>query len=486
MLFDIHHDDTIILVLQKFCILVNFTGSLIFLTSSSFFAILLLGLFNLQGGFTDNSASTTSSKSSKISTAIGIVTLIIMDKVMASLFKSKKLTFPSSLAAMVGVFLALCDLKKYNADLAEGISDGLSPSVSLIKAWLPLFFVPPLVVLPLKLYLLKGVGFQLLAVILIGSFLSLTSAGLFAQLMNGIFPENIDIDAPVAAVKTAPLPTLPPLYIPTIATITLLAVSKLLPSGSPVVPVVLRNIIQTAYGGAASVTGYIAGTKLPTNMKKIAHPVLTCAVVTTILLSVFGLLNGIAPAAVLSQYFGSGSMNGAGDIISSMLGPAIISFGIQLYQYRVMLKQNAARVLTTTAFSASFGLTSSAILAKAFSLAPAQTALAPLTRCITTPLALAGARLTGADPSLSAFVVVITGILGASLGESLLESVGVKEPVSVGLAVGAGAHGLGAAAMASDPVKFASAVVSMTLTGLWTVALMSCAPILKGLVKLTL
>ena len=139
---------------------------------------------------------------------------------MASLFKSKKLTFPSSLAAMVGVFLALCDLKKYNADLAEGISDGLSPSVSLIKAWLPLFFVPPLVVLPLKLYLLKGVGLQLLAVILIGSFLSLTSAGLFAQLMNGIFPESIDVNSPVTAVKTAPLPVLPPLYIPTIATVT--------------------------------------------------------------------------------------------------------------------------------------------------------------------------------------------------------------------------------------------------------------------------
>ena len=119
-------------------------------------------------------------------------------------------------------------------------------------------------------------------------------------------------------------------------------------------------------------------------------------------------------------------------------------------------------------------------------LPPTQTALAPLTRCITTPLALAGARLTGADPSLSAFIVVITGILGASLGESLLELVGVKEPVSVGLAVGAGAHGLGAAATAYDPVKFASAVVSMTLTGLWTVALMSYTPIRQWLVKLSL
>ena len=445
----------------------------------------ILGLFSLHGGSTGDSNSV-KSLSNGSAAALGITILIIMDKLVAYLFKTKKWSFPSSLAAMVVVFLALCDLKKYNASAAESISVGLSPSVSLIKAWLPLFFVPPLVVLPLKMHLLKGMGVQLSAVVLIGSFLSLTSAGLFAQLMNKVFPQSMDNTVPNVPVKTAPLPALPPLYLPATAAGALLIISKLLPLMFNVVPVPVRAVVQTLFGATSTITGYIAGTKLSTNIKKIAHPVLTCAVLTTAMLTIFGMVNGLAPAVVLSQYFGSGSYKGAGDIISSMLGPAIISFGIQLYQYRVMLKQNAARVVSTTAFSAFFGLVSSAVLSKAFGLAPLQTALAPLTRCITTPLALAGARLTGADPSLSAFVVVITGILGASLGESLLEAIGVKEPVSVGLAVGAGAHGLGAAAMASDPVRFASAVVSMTLTGLWTVALMSCSPILKWLMKISL
>jgi putative effector of murein hydrolase len=220
-------------------------------------------------------------------------------------------------------------------------------------------------------------------------------------------------------------------------------------------------------------------------MKKIAHPVLTCAVITIALLSLFGLCNGILPAAVLTSYFGSGSL-GAGNLISSMLGPAIISFGIQLYQYRIMLRDNAPRVLSTTLFSAGFGLFSSATLAKVFKLAPAETALALLTRCITTPLALAGSLLTGADLSLTAFVVVVTGVLGASLGESFLELVGIKDPISVGLSMGASAHGLGTAAVSYDPVKFAAAVVSMTLTGLWTVVFLSVMPIKTKLVKLAL
>ena len=38
--------------------------------------------------------------------------------------------------------------------------------------------------------------------------------------------------------------------------------------------------------------------------------------------------------------------------------------------------------------------------------------------------------------------------------------------------MGASAHGLGTAALSYDPVKFAASVVSMTLTGVWTVAML--------------
>ena len=410
-------------------------------------------------------------------TGLGISLLIFIDKVVAKYFKYQGWVFPSSLAGMVLIFASLCVVDKVSPQFAKNLSDNLSPAVAFIKAWLPLFFVPPLVVLPLKMHLLNGVGVQLSAVIILGAFLSISLTGLFAQLVDTLFPQIKDREPP-ALISSAQLPPLPPLYIPALATAALLAASKVT---SP-----YTAAIQSLFGFTSTVTGYIAGTKLTTSAKKIAHPVLTCAALSVILISLFGLVNGIAPTDCLKLYFGSGSMRGPGDIISSMLGPAILSFGIQLFQYRVMLLKNILRVITTTVFSAGFGLTSSALLAKLFRLSPAQTALTLLTRCITTPLALAGAVLTGADPSLSAFVVVVTGILGASLGESLLESIGIEEPVSVGLAIGAGAHGLGTAAMAHDPVKFASAVVSMTLSGLWTVAFLSSTQIREKLIRMTL
>ena len=419
-------------------------------------------------------------RSTSSQAVLGITSLIFIDKIIARYFKLKGWAFPSSLAGMVGIFITLCGIDKISPKNAEKLSDGLSPSVAFIKAWLPLFFVPPLVVLPLKMHLLNGVGLQLTASIVLGAILSLSATGLFAQAVDNLFPQPAS-QTPSVAVGSTPLPALPPLSFPAIATAALFLASKVTSPSSSV-----TTAIQTAYGFSSTVTGYIAGTKVPAKAKKIAHPVLTCAAITTTLVALLGLSSGLPPVRSLSQYFGSGSLKGAGDIISSMLGPAILSFGVQLFQYRVMLLKNIFRVITTTVFSAGLGLTSSAFLAKIFQLTPAQTALTLLTRCITTPLALAGARLTGADSSLSAFVVVITGIFGASLGESLLESIGVKEPVSVGLAVGGGAHGLGTAAMAHDPVKFASAVVSMTLTGLWTVALLSLEPVRTRIVSLAL
>jgi putative effector of murein hydrolase len=95
-----------------------------------------------------------------------------------------------------------------------------------------------------------------------------------------------------------------------------------------------------------------------------------------------------------------------------------------------------------------------------------------------------GASILGADPSLAVLLVVLTGMLGASFGEAILTKLGVKEDISVGLSIGASAHGLGTAALTKSATKFSSAVVSMSLTGLWTVALLSIKPLQNLLLKI--
>ena len=80
---------------------------------------------------------------------------------------------------------------------------------------------------------------------------------------------------------------------------------------------------------------------------------------------------------------------------------------------------------------------------------------------------------------------ILLGILGASIGESLLASLHIEDPLSVGLSMGASAHGIGTAALSLNPLQFASSVVSMTLTGLWTIILLSYKPLRSQLIRLS-
>merc|ERR1711968_208440 len=236
-----------------------------------------------------------------------------------------------------------------------------------------------------------------------------------------------------------------------------------------------RAISTKIYGISSTLFSYPFGLQnLPAVVRNIIHPVLICGGLTAILQVGFGKLCGLLPVEVLTNYFGSGVVGaGAGDVISSLLGPAVISFGLQLYLYREMLVNNAIRVLFTTVFSAMIGLYSSAMMAQKVGFATVEAAVSPLTRCITTPLALAGGKLTGADPSLTALFVVLSGVLGASCSETILSTLKIQDPLSVGLSTGASSHGIGTASLVNEPKKFASSVVSMTLTGLWTVCFLA-------------
>ena len=81
--------------------------------------------------------------------------------------------------------------------------------------------------------------------------------------------------------------------------------------------------------------------------------------------------------------------------------------------------------------------------------------------------------MTGADTSLTALLVVLTGIFGSTCSQTVLQKLKVSDPVSVGLSVGASSHGIGTATLSKDPVKFSASIISMTLTGLWTVVLLA-------------
>ncbi len=73
----------------------------------------------------------------------------------------------------------------------------------------------------------------------------------------------------------------------------------------------------------------------------------------------------------------------------------------------------------------------------------AQLSLAP--KSVTAPVAMAISEQLNGLPSLTAVLVVITGILGAVFGTRILSMIGVDDDAARGVAMGITAHGIGTA-----------------------------------------
>eukprot|EP01036_Dinobryon_divergens_P028068 gene28068-36955_t len=435
---------------------------------------------DLSGGKQLRSRSTVGSLQTAVNsgisqTALGMMLIISLDKFLSKFFIEKGIAFPSSLGGMVGLFAFLCASSKLSPVFTDNeLFYRLSHAGALLKTWLPLFFVPPLVVLPLKVPLIAGFEFKLAVLTIVGAFFSLFSSGILSQQLLSSFAtsKSPEDDVPTSVNNFS----FPKARIP-------LAVSTIC-AGFMTVNPSTKSFLTIPFSISSTVAGFLLGMKSSPAVKAILHPVLFSAAYTALALGTLGLLTSQSFPSMLTAYYGSAV--GAGDRISTLLGPAIICNGLQLFQYRGMLFRNLPAVLSTTLSAAVLGVLSSALLASIAMFSSAEMSLAPLTRCITSPLALAAAKLTGADPSVSALIVVLTGIIGASFGDSFLNWIGVRDPVAIGLSLGSSAHGLGMAAVASNPIKFASAVVAMTLTGLWTVAILSVPSFRNNLVKLSL
>ncbi len=94
----------------------------------------------------DNNASKTPTLLTSISSTFA---LIALDMTFRKVLKSLSISFPSSLAGCGTLFtflVALCSIKESLGDKVYGL---LSPGAAVLAKWLPVFFVPSLVTLPL-------------------------------------------------------------------------------------------------------------------------------------------------------------------------------------------------------------------------------------------------------------------------------------------------------------------------------------------------
>jgi predicted murein hydrolase (TIGR00659 family) len=151
-----------------------------------------------------------------------------------------------------------------------------------------------------------------------------------------------------------------------------------------------------------------------------------------------------------------------------LLGPATVALAVPLYANLGKLKKNLVPVLGAL-LAGSLVAALSAVGVGWLLGADRVTLLSLAPKSVTTPIAMGIADKLGGLPSLTAVLVVCTGILGAVLARGTLNLLRVHEHEVRGFAVGVAAHGIGTArAFQVSETMGAFAGLGMGLNGMLT------------------
>jgi putative effector of murein hydrolase len=242
-------------------------------------------------------------------------------------------------------------------------------------------------------------------------------------------------------------------------------------------------LISTSFLLLTTLSTFVFGARLPKRYSKIVHPLVTCTSLTWLAMSLVGSLTNESFQSMVKSYAAAG---GAGPILLSFLGPAVISLSCQMYDRRKLMQENIREVAAAITVSSVGGLFGTALAVRWLVLTNPQLRLSLLSRNITSPLAMAIAGIMGADLSLAVSMVVVTGLIGANFGASILDLAGITDPVARGLGIGAAAHGLGTAAFANEKDSFPFAAIAMALTASSCTVLVSLPQVKSMLTKIAL
>jgi predicted murein hydrolase (TIGR00659 family) len=151
-----------------------------------------------------------------------------------------------------------------------------------------------------------------------------------------------------------------------------------------------------------------------------------------------------------------------------LLGPATVALALPLFRQWPKLRR-AAWPLIGGLVAGSLTAIASAVGVAALFGASHQTIASLAPKSVTTPIAMAVAAEIGGIPSLTAVLVITTGVFGAVFARSILNLLRVTEPEVRGFALGVASHGIGTArAFQVSEEMGAFAGLGMGLNGVFT------------------
>ena len=155
-----------------------------------------------------------------------------------------------------------------------------------------------------------------------------------------------------------------------------------------------------------------------------------------------------------------------------LLGPATVALAVPLYRQVERIRHSALAIFTSIGAGSLTAILSS--LAIGYVAGLSKTALVSMApKSVTAPVAMGISEQLGGLPSLTAVLVIVTGIFGAMTGPMILDAIGVRDWSARGLALGTTSHGIGTArALQVNEVAGAFSGLAMGLNALATAILL--------------
>jgi predicted murein hydrolase (TIGR00659 family) len=157
-----------------------------------------------------------------------------------------------------------------------------------------------------------------------------------------------------------------------------------------------------------------------------------------------------------------------GKFVHFMLGPATVALAVPLYVNLDRVRHAIVPMLVSLVAASVTAMLSAVGIAYAFGIR-GETLLSIVPKSATAPVAMGVSELIGGSPTLTAVLVIMTGITGAIIATPLLNLLGLKDWRARGFAVGVSAHGIGTArAFQVNEVAGAFAGIGMGMNALLT------------------
>lgn len=206
---------------------------------------------------------------------------------------------------------------------------------------------------------------------------------------------------------------------------------------------------------------------------KSGHSPLANPVAISVALLVCVLLISNTPYSV---YF-----NGA-QFVHFLLGPVTVALAIPLYHQLEKLKRNWFALLAGSLIGGAAGISVAMGLAWLLGASPL-TILSMAPKSVTIPIAMGVTEKIGGLPTLTAVMVMLTGLFGAGVAHYVFKFLKIEDDATCGFALGATAHGVGTArAFQISHEMGAFSGLAMGLCGILTAVLLPLALKLFGVI----